>query len=389
MQEEGAILWYSKNEIPKRKVTILLHLTHAQLRQAFILKPNRVLRTYRGGLLLEAFRRYPKPQDSWAPEDWIGSTTASRLQNQPLEGMSVVLIGDRELILSDVIKQYPREMLGKKHVEMFGAHPFLLAKLLDSCERLRIQVHPSRQQALSLFGSRHGKAEAWYILETRSISGVKPYILLGFREGIRAIDFKEALLSQDTEALIAMMHRIDVRAGDIFMVDAGVPHAIGSGVFMLEIQEPSDLTVYAEGHGQDVSVEDPANHLGLGWERALDLFQFQGDTPPANLGKRQLVPIRTEGAQVSVYETIMGDPEQPYFGITEFVVRGRTEIAIETFTITIAVQGRGSMEVEGHSLAINQGDVMFWPAILGDFTLSAEEQTPLRIVCCRPPSHYL
>ncbi|HBN95211.1 MAG TPA: hypothetical protein DDZ66_02835 [Firmicutes bacterium] len=368
----------------------MLHLTQDQLKQAFVLKPNRVLRTYRGGLLLEAFRRYPNPRDSCAPEDWLGSTTASRLKTHPNEGLSLVSVGDRELMLDDVIKQYPREMLGEKHVEVFGAHPFLLAKLLDSCERLRVQVHPSRQQALSLFGSRHGKAEAWYILETRSINGVPPYILLGFREGVRALDFKEALLNRDTESLIAMMHRVDVRPGDIFMVDAGVPHAIGSGVLMLEIQEPSDLTIYAEANGQDAPLEHSSNHLGLGWERALDLFQYQGDSPEGNLAKRRLVPIVSEGAQVSVYETMMGDPDQPYFGLTEFVVRGRTELEMETYTIAIAVQGRGSMEVGGRRWTINQGDVMFWPAILGEFTLSTEaEQTPLRLLCCRPPSHYL
>jgi len=366
----------------------LLHLTQEELRQAFMLEPNRVLRTYRGGLLLETFRGYAHPQDGWTPEDWLGSTTESRLKNHPHEGLSFLSVGDRKFTLDNVIRNYPREMLGEKHVEVFGPHPFLLAKLLDSCERLRVQVHPSRDQALALFGSRHGKAEAWHILDTRTIGGVEPYILLGFREGVRAQEFAKALLSEDTEALLSMMHRLEVKPGDTFMVDAGVPHAIGSGVFMLEIQEPSDLTVYAESSG-DTPLEHPSNHLGLGWQNALGLFQYQGDSREANLAKRKLVPEKTDCYGASVYNTVMGDPAQPYFGLTEYVVRERTTLRMETYTIAIVVGGRGTLEGEDFRRDVTRGDVMFWPALLGELTLcAASERDSLTILCCRPPSHY-
>ena len=43
-----------------------------------------------------------------------------------------------------------------------------------------------------------------------------------------------------------MLHRIPVKAGDFVFVDGGVPHAIGGGCFMVELQEPSDLMVVAE-----------------------------------------------------------------------------------------------------------------------------------------------
>lgn len=372
----------------ERKVHVLHHLTQTQLRQPFFLEPNRVKRTYRGGFLLEGFRRYPQPQDGWAPEDWLGSTTASRLQMHPNEGLSLVRVGDRELILGDIIKEHPQEMLGEKHVSKFGTHPFLLVKLLDSCERLRIQVHPSRQQALAIFGSQHGKAEAWYILETRSIDGVAPYILLGFQEGVSPQEFRDALLNQDTNRLVAMMHRVEVQPGDIFMVEAGVPHAIGSGIFMLEIQEPSDLTVYAEAAAPHASVDDPGNHLGLGWERALELFDYEGASYQQNLAGRLLKPQAIAGS-AGVQEIVMGECAAPYFGMTKLVIRDRAEMKCGTYAIAVVAEGGGSLEAAGQRWAINAGDAMFCPAILGDIIIKADQKhAPLTILCCRPPSYY-
>ncbi len=46
--------------------------------------------------------------------------------------------------------------------------------------------------------------------------------------------------------ILSFLHRIPVAPGDFVFVDGGVPHAIGAGCFMVELQEPSDLMVVAE-----------------------------------------------------------------------------------------------------------------------------------------------
>ena len=38
-------------------------------------------------------------------------------------------------------------------------------------------------------------------------------------------------------------HKIPVSVGDMYLVDAGVPHAVGPGCFLVEVQESSDITV--------------------------------------------------------------------------------------------------------------------------------------------------
>ena len=62
--------------------------------------------------------------------------------------------------LYELIQANPEEMLGKKHTELFGAQTALLVKALDAAERLAIQAHPDRNDAMRYFSSPFGKTEA-------------------------------------------------------------------------------------------------------------------------------------------------------------------------------------------------------------------------------------
>lgn len=253
-----------------------LPLSEEILRCPLVLPPNRVRRTYQGGALLDEFRGYPDPKDSWYPEDWVGSTVLSRIRDNPAEGLSRARLGNREFTLRDLVKTFPEPMLGARHVQCFGADPFVLVKLIDSSVRLRIQVHPTREVASQLLQSPHGKTEAWIILATRTIGDEAPSILVGFQEAMRPEAFCQAAIDQDRTALKRMLHRVDVSPGDVFFIEAGTPHAIGPGVFMVEVQEPSDHTIYVEPTGNDLLAEGASNHLGLGWDTAFKCFTFKG-----------------------------------------------------------------------------------------------------------------
>ena len=43
-----------------------------------------------------------------------------------------------------------------------------------------------------------------------------------------------------------MLNRIAVRPGDVIVIRGGLPHAIGPGVTMVEVMEPSDLVIVPE-----------------------------------------------------------------------------------------------------------------------------------------------
>jgi mannose-6-phosphate isomerase len=106
----------------------------------------------------------------------------------------------------------------------------LLVKLLDADEPLSLQIHP-RDDHGGLAPGESGKPEAWYVIAAEPGA----WIAFGWREGTRRTDVLEALARGDG-SLAAMLQRVEVSAGDCFVVDAGTPHAIGPGVTLVEPQ---------------------------------------------------------------------------------------------------------------------------------------------------------
>ncbi|WP_135549693.1 hypothetical protein [Paenibacillus cymbidii] len=64
--------------------------------------------------------------------------------------------------------------MGAAHVAKYGATTALLAKALDSAERLTIQVHPDPATAQSLFQSRFGKCFRMTLVEANSCVELPP-----------------------------------------------------------------------------------------------------------------------------------------------------------------------------------------------------------------------
>jgi mannose-6-phosphate isomerase len=79
--------------------------------------------------------------------------------------------------------------------------------------------------------------------------------------------------------LLSFLHRIPVAAGDFVFVDGGMPHAIGGGCFMIELQEPSDLMVVAERvTPSGRRIPDAKMHGGVGWEKMFEVYEYEGRT---------------------------------------------------------------------------------------------------------------
>ncbi len=234
-------------------------------------------RTYIGGSLIEKLHGDPSAPDTNFPEEWILSTVRARNAGREdiVEGLSLIESGD--MTLEELIARDPESALGKKHFEKFGKTPGVLVKLLDSAERLAVQVHPTRECATELFGSPFGKTEAWHIIDTREINGEKACIYFGFREGVTRESWKKAFDEQNIPEMLSQLHKFEVKPGDTFLIEGGIPHAIGAGCFLIEVQEPTDYTIRTERvtpSGRHVS--DEACHQGLGFEKMFDVFDYHG-----------------------------------------------------------------------------------------------------------------
>lgn len=357
-------------------------------RQPLLLAPNRVFRSYTGGALLEALQGEGHPQDSHFPEEWVGSTTATRLSGRPPgEGLSRVVTADgRAVTLQSVIAAFPESMLGPVQVAQHGANLGVLCKLLDAAVRLSIQTHPTRAFARQYLHSDFGKTESWIIIGTREIEGEPPYILLGFKDGVTATEFRRITELQDAPAQIDALNRIAVHPGDAYMVPAGVPHAIGAGVFMVEVQEPTDFTINIEYTYGGVPRTEAQCFLGLGFDLGMRCFDY---TTAGMLGlqRHTLVPRTLRQDTQSCEELVVGPEHTPYFGASRLVIQGTAADREQgECYIGIVIQGHGQILSSGSApLSLRPGSAFFVPAASRHQAIQADPHAPLTLIRCFPP----
>jgi len=201
-----------------------------------VLPPNVLKHFYEGGPRIAALRGVDLASDHM-PEEWIGATSA--MFGQPERGPSRFADGT---LVRDAIAADPEAYLGSEHVARYGPDPGLLVKLLDAGQRLPAHFHPGRAFAEQALDSRYGKTEAWIILEADRGAAV----WAGFKRPVELDVVREWMRTQDANAMLAAMHELPVAPGDMVFVPAGTAHAIGDGILLLELQEPTDFSVLLE-----------------------------------------------------------------------------------------------------------------------------------------------
>ena len=140
---------------------------------------------------------------------------------------------------------------------------------LDPDQRLPVHYHPNISFAKENLHINHGKTEAWIILD----APVGAKVGIGFREKMSKADVGAMVAKHDSEGLLNSLVFKEVKAGDAIFVPAGVVHAIESGIFVLELQEPTDLSILLEWDGFAVD-GDKDGHLNLGFDKALEALRL-------------------------------------------------------------------------------------------------------------------
>ncbi|HEY3633258.1 MAG TPA: type I phosphomannose isomerase catalytic subunit [Jatrophihabitantaceae bacterium] len=292
------------------------------------LDPNQPATFYRGSGRLAEFRgRALEPR----PEDWIASTTA-RFGQAP-SGLSSLPDGR---LLADAIAADPLAWLGERHVDRHGANPALLVKLLDAGQRLPVHVHPDRRFAAAHLASGYGKTEAWIVLDAAPDAVVH----LGFRRDVAVDELAHWVSTQDTAALLDTTNRIPVQAGDAILCPAGLPHAIGAGILLVELQEPTDFSVLLEWEGFALGPQDAT--LGLPFADALACVDRRAISPArlASLRGRDGSPrgaaLPDEASAFFVAERVGGgDSVPPGFGVL-IVTAGSGQLAGQWGSLPLA-----------------------------------------------------
>jgi mannose-6-phosphate isomerase len=367
-----------------------VHDSERLLQTPLSLATNRVQRRYVGGMLLESLHGDASPRDSYYPEEWVGSTTATLFPGRPIEeGLSRVILPDgRETYLRALIEKFPELTLGRVHCEAFGPHLGLLCKLLDSASRLPIQTHPTRLFARQHLNSAFGKTEAWIILQTRRSQAEPPYILLGFREGVTAADFLAMARSQDVVALGAALNRVEVQPGEVYFVPAGMPHAIGPGVFMVEVQEPTDFVINVEYEYGGVRRTEEQCFLGLGFDVAMQCFNFD------NVGTKS-IEINKLSPQVVLDDTsvreevLLGPSCAEFFGASRLAIHHTLQVYESGRPwIGMVVGGMGELIDHNGARALRPGSSFFVAAAARQYALRPSGNAPLQLIKCIPPTRF-
>ena len=288
------------------------------------------------------------------PEEWIASTTTRF--GEAVNGLSKLENGQ---LLRDVIESDPINWLGEKHIARFGSSIEILVKLLDPDQRLPVHYHPNISFAKENLHINHGKTEAWIILD----APVGAKVGIGFREKMSKTDVGAMVAKHDSEGLLNSLVFKEVKAGDAIFVPAGVVHAIESGIFVLELQEPTDLSILLEWDGFAVD-GDKDGHLNLGFDKALEALRL---TPLSMEEESEIITTFDIGGQRS--GGIFNSIANPFFR-ADYLTQGHAKVE-SGFGIFLALSGEGLMIFDNYKeLEIKQGDAVVIPYCAGGFTLS-------------------
>ena len=180
--------------------------------------------------------------DGVFPEDWIGSVTPATI---PVETIRTRASRASPTADFSATRSRPTRSRGSgKHTWPGSARRRAAGQVLDAAERLPVHAHPDRTFAREAFDSPFGKTEAWIVLDTRN---GEAEVWVGLREAVEADRYSRWIAEQDVERLLHSLNRISVRPGDVVYVPAGVPHALGAGVLIAELQEPTTARSSASG----------------------------------------------------------------------------------------------------------------------------------------------
>lgn len=256
-------------------------------------------------------------------------------------GIGVVANGEYRGEKFDVlIHKYGHDLVGKRVcIDKFP----LLVKLIDSKDKLSIQVHPDDEYAQK-YENEFGKTEAWYVIDAKP--GAK--LIIGTKNCNKEI-FKKAIELGNYDEYL---NTIEVKKGDCFLINSGLIHAIGEGLVIAEIQQNSDITyrVYDYGRPREIQVE-----------KSLEVINF--NLQAINLSNNKIVDY--DG-----YSKIELSNNQ-YFGMEKYNIKEiwKDKSNEDKFSIITCVEGRGIVKAENFKEAILKGDSFIIPSTLGEYSI--------------------
>lgn len=330
------------------------------------LATNRVPDVYRGGARIDSFRG--AQEDGQGPEDWIGSVTLAsaglrKAHEAPEMGLAKLADGSW---LRDHLRAQPLDWLGARDRD----DPALLVKLLDAGERLPVHYHPTDAFARDRLAASHGKTEAWVVVEAVPDAEV----WLGFRTPVEGTAVRAWVDRQDVGAMLDALNRLPARPGDAFFVPAGVPHVIGAGLMLIELQQPSSLSIMLEHERFGVSAARA--HLGAGWAAALEALDTSGYSG-SRLERLTCTPRRRASDGEGTVEDLLPPDSRHLFRARRVRADGLVRVGTVGFAIFVVLDGVGRLLGCSGAVGVRAGETWAVPAAFGELRVDGRLEAVL------------
>ena len=246
--------------------------------------------------------------------------------------------------LSELVKNYRKDLLGTKAAD---AERFpLLMKLIDSGEKLSLQVHPDEAACGKIGGGAESKTEMWYILSARP----RADILAGLNSGLSENQVIDLLRAGKTDDLLQIYPS---QSRDAYFIPSGTLHAIGAGILICEIQQNSNTTYRVYDYNRR---DKDGNLRPLHVAKALEV---------SNLQKSPDLPATPDGADILLAAC-------EYFEVRRLRVNGSATVTVDesSFVSLMVTDGEGTLAYADGEIAFSKGDSLFIPAQTAAFTVN-------------------
>lgn len=244
--------------------------------------------------------------------------------------------------LNDVVATLKDKLVGTANYKRFGNEFPLLIKFIDARQDLSIQVHPTDEIAKQQ-GKERGKTEMWYIMD----SDADAKLYSGLKMQITPEQYKEMV---ENDTICDALAQYKVKADDCFFLPAGRIHAIGTGCFLAEIQQTSDVTyrIY------DFKRKDKdGNYRQLHTQEASECINYNVEKDY----RTEYTPKKNEGVNLvncPYFNTAVYDLDEP-------MTLDYSEL--DSFVILIGINGEGTIkDNEGNETSLKVGETILIPA---------------------------
>ena len=249
--------------------------------------------------------------------------------------------------------EFKGRLIGQKNYEKTGDQFPLLIKFIDAKQDLSIQVHPDDELAAARHNGSKGKTEMWYVVAADKDA----HLMSGLTQKITPDEYEQRV---NNHTITDVLHDYKVAPGDVFFLPAGRIHSIGSGSFIAEIQQTSDITYRIYDFGR-LGLDGKPRELHTELAKAAIDYTVYPDYKTSyekETGKENVL------VDCSYFTTSMYELDRPFT---------RDLKDMDSFLVVICIAGKGTLkDAEGNEVTMHQGETVLVPADCTEVTFTPE-----------------